>query len=171
MYQRKTALISAIALLFASAAHAQADDQAALKAAVQKAINANPEVTARFNAYRASSDAIDAARAGYYPRLDLSASGGRDRTDIDNRSPQTQNLNRAGAALTLSQLLWDGLATKNDVGRLGHERLARYFEVVDVTEQTALEAARAYYDVLRFRRLVQLAEENFVQHQTAYNQI
>jgi len=171
MYQRKTALLSALTLTFASTAFAQADDQAALKAAVQKAINANPEVTARFNAYRASADAVDIARAGYYPRLDLSASGGRDRDRIDNRNPETQSLNRAGASLTLSQLLWDGLATKNDVGRLGHERLARYFEVVDITEQTALEAARAYYDVLRFRKLVQLAEENFVQHQTAYNQI
>ena len=57
------------------------------------------------------------------------------------------------------------------MSRLGHERLARYFEVLDITEQTALEAARAYYDVLRYRRLVALAEDNFVQHRSAFNQI
>lgn len=171
MLPRNTALFAAIALLCSTAAHAQAEDQAQLKAAVQKAINANPEVTARFNAYRASADAVDAGRGGFYPRLDLNASAGRDQDRIEGRNPETQSIRRTGASLTLTQLLWDGLATSRDVGRLGHERLARYFEVVDITEQTALEAARAYYDVLRYRRLVQLAEDNFVQHQTAYNQI
>jgi len=171
MLSRNTALLSTIALVCATTAHAQVDDQAPLKAAVQKAINANPEVTARFNAYRASADAVDAARGGYYPRLDLNANGGRARDRIDGRTPESQSMTRTGASLTLTQLLWDGLATRNDVGRLSHERLARYFEVVDITEQTALEAARTYYDVLRYRRLVQLAEDNFVQHQAAYNQI
>ncbi len=163
------ALFAAIALLFAAGAGAQSNE--ALKAAAQKAISANPEVTARFNAYRAAADAVAVARSGYYPRLDLSASVGRDRDTLSTRTPETQSLNRSGAALSLSQLLWDGLATQNEVGRLGHEKLARYFEVLDVTEQTALETTRAYYDVLRYRRLVQLAEDNYVQHKSAFNQI
>ncbi|GAB4564189.1 MAG: hypothetical protein Tsb007_33240 [Rhizobacter sp.] len=163
------ALLTATALLFSAGAGAQSNE--ALKAAAQKAIGANPEVTARFNAYRAAADAVAAARGGYYPRLDLSASVGRDRDTISTRTPETQSLSRSGAALSLSQLLWDGLATQNEVGRLGHEKLARYFEVLDVTEQTALETTRAYYDVLRYRRLVQLAEDSYVQHKSAFNQI
>lgn len=155
------------ALTTAFAAHAQSND--ALKSAIQKALDTNPDVSARFNAYRASVDAIDAARGGFYPRLDLSAGVGRDRDSYDNRNPETQSINRSGAALSVTQLLWDGLATKNEVDRLEHDRLARYFEVVDVSEATALEAARAYYDVLRFRRLVQLAEDNYVQHRSAFN--
>src|SRR5204863_251958 len=66
---------------------------------------------------------------------------------------------------------WDGLGTKRDVERATHERLARYFELLDAAEQTGLEAARAYYDVQRFRRLVQLAEDNYVQHKHATLQI
>jgi len=163
------ALFAATALLCAAGAEAQSNE--ALKAAAQKAVSANPEVTARFNTYRAAADAVDAARGGYYPRLDLSASVGQDRDSISSRTPETQSLSRGGAALTLTQLLWDGLATQSEVGRLGHERLARYFEVLDITEQTALETARAYYDVLRYRRLVQLAEDNYVAHRSAFNQI
>jgi adhesin transport system outer membrane protein len=169
MHFKTHALFAATALLFAAGAGAQSNE--ALKAAAQKAVSANPEVTARFNAYRAAADAVDAARAGYYPRLDLSASVGRDRDSISSRTPESQSLSRSGAALTLTQLLWDGLATQNEVGRLGHERLARYFEVLDITEQTALETARAYYDVLRYRRLVQLAEDNYVSHRGAFNQL
>ena len=164
-------LLSAAAAALVCAGPALAQSNEALKAAAQKAIASNPDVTGRFNAYRAASDAIDASRGGFYPRLDLSANVGRDRDSIDSRTPESQSISRSGAALTLTQLLWDGLATSKDVGRLGHERLARYFEVVDITEQTALEAARAYYDVLRYRRLVTLAEDNFVQHRGAFNQI
>jgi len=163
-------ICSAIALLLAaSAAQAQTTDP--LRRTVEQAVNGNPEVTARFNAYRASVDAVDVARAGWLPKLDLTANAGRDSDRITTRSPETQNLNRREAGLTLSQVLWDGLGTRNDVARAGHERLARYFELLDVTEQTALEAARAHFDVQRYRRLVQLAEDNYVQHRYAYLQI
>ena len=160
----------AIAILIAgTVAHAQPVDP--LRTSVEQAINTNPEVTARFNAYRASLDAVDVARAGFLPRLDLNASVGRDSDRITTRTPETQDLNRRQAGLTLTQLLWDGMGTKNDVSRAGHDRLARYFELLDTTEQTALEAARAHFDVQRYRRLVQLAEDNYVQHRYAYLQI
>ena len=163
-------ICSAVALLFAAdMVGAQPVDP--LRTTVEQAVNANPEVTARFNAYRASVDAVDVARAGFLPRLDLNANVGRDSDRITTRSPETQNLNRREAGLTLTQLLWDGLGTKNDIARAGHDRLARYFELLDVTEQTSLEAARAHFDVQRYRRLVQLAEDNYVQHRYAYLQI
>ena len=163
-------IASAVALLLA-AAGASAQPADPLRVAVEQAVNSNPEVTARFNAYRASVDAVDVARAGFLPRLDLRAGVGRDSDRITTRIPETENLNRREAGLTLSQLLWDGLGTKNDVARAGHDRLARYFELLDVTEQTSLEAARAHFDVQRYRRLVQLAEDNYVQHRYAYLQI
>jgi outer membrane protein, adhesin transport system len=163
------ALTAAITLALAGGAGAQTNDM--LKAAAQKALDHNPEVAAKFNAYRASADAVDAARGGYYPRVDLNASAGRDRDNISSRNPETQSISRSGASLTVTQLLWDGLSTRGEVGRLGHEKMARYFELLDTTEQSTLEVTRAYYDVLRYRRLVTLAEDNYVQHKSAYNQI
>ena len=162
--------LGAMALwLAAGTAWAQSADP--LRTAVDNAINSNPEVSARFNAYRAATDAVDVARAGYYPRLDAIASVGRDEDRIGSRSPESQSLNRHAAGLSLTQLLWDGLGTRNDVARSGHDRLARYFELLDVTEQTSLEAARAHFDVQRYRRLVTLAEDNYVQHRYAFLQI
>jgi adhesin transport system outer membrane protein len=142
-----------------------------LKSAVEKAVLTNPDVSARFHAYRAAIDAVDVARAAYRPRLDLVAAVGRDSSRVDSVTPETQSIGRSGTALTLSQLLWDGLGTQRDVARVGHDRLARYFELLDTTEQTALDAARAYHDVQRYRRLVELAEDNYVQHKYASLQI
>jgi outer membrane protein, adhesin transport system len=144
---------------------------AALKAAAEKAVNTNPEVTARFNAYRAALESVDVGQSAYRPKVDLSANLGRDRDRITSRAPETEWLNRSGMTLSATQLLWDGFATRSDVSRLGHDKLARYFEFLDVTEQTTLEAARAHYDVQRYRRLVQLAEDNYVQHKYASLQI
>ena len=156
-------------LLTAGAVCAQPADP--LRASVERALNTSPDVSARFNAYRASLAAVDVARAGYLPRLDLNASVGRDDTRYSNRSPESLPLNRHEAGLSLTQVLWDGLGTRADVERSGHDRLTRYFELLDVTEQTALEAARAHFDVQRYRRMVALAEDNYVQHRYAYLQI
>lgn len=156
-------------VISASQAHAQTQD--ALRTAAQKAIQTNPEVTARFNAFRAATNEIDVARGAYFPRVDLNANVGRTRDRIDNRIPPSDTRTTTGVGLTLSQLLWDGLATRHEVGRLDHTRTSRYFEFLDTTEQTALEATRAHYDVLRFRRLVQLAEDNYVQHRLSFDQI
>ena len=170
MHFKPRLMVCALAFVFAAAPVAsQTIDP--LKAAVEKSVLTNPEVSARFNAYRAALDAVDVARSAYRPRVDLTASVGRDQDRITSRNPESQSLSRTGVGLNLTQLLWDGLGTRNEVERVGHDKLTRYFELLDATEQTALEAARAYYDVLRFRRLVQLAEDNYVQHRYAHGQI
>ncbi len=164
-------LALAIAIGWSAAQGAMAQPADPLRAAVEQAVTTSPEVTARYNAYRASMDAVDVARSAYRPRVDLTASVGKDNDRISTRTPVSQTLTRSAMGLNLTQLLWDGLGTRNDIERLGHDRLARYFDFVDASEQAALEASRAHYDVLRFRRLVQLAEDNYVQHRYAFLQI
>ena len=56
------AICAAVALLcIGSASFAQSADP--LREAAQKAVQTNPEVTARFNAYRAAGDAVQAVIA------------------------------------------------------------------------------------------------------------
>jgi adhesin transport system outer membrane protein len=143
----------------------------ALRQVAQKAIAGSPDVSARLNALRASTNAVDIARAGYLPRVDLDANAGRARDRISTRSPVDDTVSYHGVGVTASQLLWDGYEVRRQVERLGHDKLARWFELVDTTEQVALEAARAHHDVLRQRRLVALAEDNYVQHRYAAEQI
>ena len=164
--------LSALSLAILSvAAHAQSTQPTGLAAAVQQAINNNPDVTARLNALRAAGNEVDVARGQYLPSVDLSASVGRDSDRITSRSPASQSLSRTGLALSASQILWNGMATSKEVSRLGHARLTRYFEFLGATEDTALEATRAYLDVERYRKLVVQAEDNYVQHKYAFDQL
>ena len=169
MTRRKTAryLIASIVGLFSLSAFAQ--QPATLQDVVKKAIVSNPEVQARWHAFLAAGHEQDVARGGYFPRLDLTTGVGREKLDSPNL-PTTQ-YTRRGGALTLSQMLYDGFATRDEVARLAHARLVRYYEVLDASETTALEATRAYLDVLRYRELSRLAQENFAQHDQVFGQI
>jgi adhesin transport system outer membrane protein len=163
------AALLACAGALAQAGAVQATD--AVRAAAQKAIAGNPELSARVNALRAASASVDAARGGLYPRVDLETSAGRTDDRITTRNPEGQALSRTGAALSLTQLLWDANVVRSDITRLGHDKLVRWFELLDATETVALEAVRAHHDVVRQRNLVALAEDNYVQHRYASTQI
>lgn len=164
---RSIALAALLALPLGAVA--QADDPMAK--AVRRALETNPDVTARVNALRASLDAMRVARAGWLPRVDAEAGVGRTDDRITSRTPINGTLDHNGVALSITQLLWDGTALTAQISRLDHERQTRWFELLDVSEATALEAARAYIDVGRYRKLVALAEDSYVDHRYYFEQI
>lgn len=137
-----------------------------LKEAAQKAVSQNPDVLSRWHAFRAAGDEEDAARGGYLPKLDVSAGAGRESLKQPLQADTSYSRRNYGASL--SQMLFDGFATSSEVKRLGKAKLARYYELLDASENTALETAKAHYDVMRYRFLVSLAEDNYVQHKATY---
>lgn len=138
-----------------------------LQEAAQQAVLNNPEVQFRWHAFNGSVAQQDAARAGYFPRVDLTASTGRERLSQPGQS--SRSFNRESYSAALSQMLFDGFATRSEVRRQGYNKLTRYFELLDASETAALDASRAYYDVLRFRQLIKLAEENYAQHKMLFD--
>jgi adhesin transport system outer membrane protein len=68
-------------------------------------------------------------------------------------------------------MLFDGFFTSSDVKKFDFARRVRYFELLEISESAALEAVRAYQDVLRYQTLLGYAQENYAQHKVAYDQI
>ena len=163
MSMKKSLLAILLASLFANVQAQSLHD------AAQQAILTNPEVLAKWHAFQAANGERDAAAGGYLPHVDLQAGAAREY----HNEPllQNSNYNSRSGTLTLSQMLYDGFATQNDVARLDHNRLARLYELYDISESTTLDVVHAYLDVLRYRRLVTLAEDNYVQHRAVYDQI
>ena len=159
------ALSAALAVM---PAHAQ--DAAALRAATETALGSNPEVSSRLHAFQAANDGLAAARGARGPTLDLNGSIGRERATYD-AGVQGTSFNRTGLGLELSQVLWDGRGTAHAVDRADYERRARHFELLDATEQVALDAVTALYDLHRYQRLVALGEDSLAQHRAAAEKI
>jgi adhesin transport system outer membrane protein len=135
--------------------------------AVRKAVASNPDVQAKWNGFMAADSQRDLAKAGFLPQINLSGS-------LGNESRVTSGVNMgsydlSSAQLSLDQILFDGGFTSNEVKRLGAAKLTRYYELLDAAETAALEATRAYADVARYRELVELATQNYIEHKQATN--
>lgn len=140
-----------------------------LKEAVQEAAIRNPEVVSKWHAYREATQNIDVVRGGYWPKVDLST--GIKREHLKQPGTPEKHYTTTGTSLFLNQMLFDGFATKSEVERFSYAQRVRYFELLEATDANALEAIRAYNDVLRYRKLRQLSEENYVQHRAIHEQI
>jgi len=133
--------------------------------AARKAVVSNPEVQARWNGFKAANSERDVARGGYFPQLDLNAASGRESRESPLAPPGGYgSYSFNSAQLSLTQMLFDGMFTGNEVKRLGYAKLTRYYELSEATETAALEAVRAYADVLRYRELVDAATQNYAEH-------
>ncbi len=135
---------------------------------VRRGLLSNPMVNAKWEALQSTANEQDAARGGYFPRLDFSLSTGYEEYKT---STYHQDFDPAEGTLTLTQMLYDGFATSNEVKRLGHEKLARLYDFFESAESTALEITTAYIDLLRYRELLGFAEENLLQHQQLFEQV
>ena len=121
-----------------------------LKDAVERAILQNPEVKLRFHNLEAASAERRVAEGGWLPRIDLEVAGGT----YETKNPAlAATLGYSGnrASLQLRQTLFDGFATLHETRRLSYAQQAAYYDLMSASNQIALEASRAYLDVLRFR--------------------
>lgn len=159
------AVVLALAALCPAIA-VRAQDVSVLRATVEAALAGSPEISARMHALDAAGEDEVAARAARGPRVDMTGDLGHERASLGAGQAAT-DLERASLGLRLTQVLWDGLGAKRELQRTSHERQARYFELLETSEQVALEALRALYDVQRHRRLVTLAEGSVTQHRLA----
>jgi len=161
-------LCAMFAVFFIAADVAAAGENDPFKDAISKAVLSNPEVLAKWHAFKASVEEKGVSAGAALPSVDLEASAGRERR---NTPVIKGSYHPAIASLVLRQMIFDGFAVKNDVRRLDHVSRVRYYELMDASESAALEAARAYADVVRYRKLVKLAESNYATHRVVFDQI
>lgn len=176
-------LKTSLACIFAGIALHSAVSAQSLKEAVQQTINENPEVQSAKDERLAVEQQIDQARASYFPTVDVAAgygfeqsnnptTRGRFATTAGARSQTgTVQYGREEASVMIRQMIFDGLATPNEVAR--HEAItnAKAFNLFGRAEITALKTVEAYLNVLRRESLLQLAKDNLAYHARTGDQI
>ena len=139
---------------------------------VRQAVMNHAEIQAMIHAFDASTEEREAAKSGYRPRVDLSANMGWDSLSGSGYLANDQlDYSRNGVYLLLTQMIYDGYQTKNLVHRLGHARVAKYYDLLAAMEKVALLAFRSHEDVVRYTEMVKLARENLRRHEEILNKI
>lgn len=136
-----------------------------LKEVIQKAVLTDPDVQEKWHSFMAAGFEKEAAAGGARPQVDLTAGAGRDSIDgkgYEDRDSSDYSYN--GFSVTLRQMIYDGGLTRNQVNKLDHREMARYYELISSIESVSLEAMRAFEDVVRYRELNLLAEDNYIRH-------
>jgi adhesin transport system outer membrane protein len=160
-----------VSILAASIAAAFPAQAITIKDAAQEAVLRNPEVLNRWHVFKSASEQIESARSGYWPTIDASAGISRHWRRYDDAGRADRDYTSRGLGLYLREMLYDGFFTRSEVERFSYAQRLRYFELLDASEGAALEASRAYNDVLRYRKLYKLSQDNYVQHRVVFEQM
>jgi len=132
-------------------------------------IESSPDIAVVKSQYLSRIEQIGIAKSGYLPTVDLALGYGREWTDSPStRASQGEHkdkkLNRGEASLTLSQMLYDGMRTSNDMDRTRAEAVAHRYQLWTAAENTTLEVADAYMGVMFSEKASVLAAENLEAH-------
>lgn len=145
-----------------------------LEEVVRAAVSAHPTVLAADAAEAVAVENIDQARAGYLPSVDsriglgfdhFNDQGTRFRRTRGVGGPSTVRSFHQDGSLTVSQMLFDGFETENQVASAEARRENAHFIVLDTAEAIALRAIDAFFAVKRAREILTLAEQNVVTHE------
>jgi adhesin transport system outer membrane protein len=142
-----------------------------LKEAVTIAIETNPQVVSAAKRKDAADSAIDAAKGGYYPRVDFLLGTGEERSQNQATNQVWRTLSRKQESAILNQMIWDGYGVKSEVDRRKAISDSSAHRAYGTAEEVALQTIEAYLDVLKNRELLGYAKDNLGAHQKTYDQV
>ncbi|HCE5317855.1 TPA: TolC family outer membrane protein [Legionella pneumophila] len=143
--------------------------------AVQYGMIANPDILLNTAKGLSAKQAIDKAKGGLYPSIDVTGGFGRQRSinptsaAIDD-SPST-TLNIVESAVELRQRLFAGGGIINEVKRNQYLTEAQKWETQGIAEDLALEITKNYFAVLLHERLYAYSIENLKAHKAVFKMI
>lgn len=141
-----------------------------LEQSVATTILNHPQIKEAYDLYLARTHQIDQARAGYKPKVDLSAGVGPEWINAVGASDRT-DLTRKDAGITLRQMLFDGFDTSNNVDRTTSEAKAQRLTLFSTAEDVALRVTQVYLNVLKQQEIYDLSKENLATHEQILSDI
>src|SRR3984957_2764500 len=136
-----------------------------IEAALVRAYQSNPQLTAQSAQVRVIDENVPQALAGYRPQAAVTASAGYQYTDTFGASPFARGEIHGtdpprSVGLTVTQTLYNGNQTANKV-RAAESQVSGAREALRVLEQTVLlSAATIYMDYLRDAAIVEVQRNN-----------
>lgn len=159
---RACAVVAVSFFLSSAALAAGEDNNLTLQDAVTKGVQTNPFYGVVANDNLATKQELSQAKALYMPSVDFLGESGWDRTD--SPSIQDKELWSNRASVTLTQLLFDGMGTTNEIKRQKARVESTANRVGEVAEFIGLDIVEAYLNVLRQRDLLSIARANVEDH-------
>lgn len=132
-----------------------------LESALARAYRNNPTLNAQRANTRATDETVAQAKAGYRPRINGSADINATFTETERGGVTTERTTSSrGLGVTIDQNLFDGFRTRNTVRRAESGVLSSWETLRDTEQDTMLDAATVYMNVLRDTAILNLQRNN-----------
>lgn len=142
-----------------------------LNATVEDAVLHNPEFRSKLKELRAIQAELKGAEGSWYPTIDLTAGIGYEEVDNQTTDNIGDGLTRGEAAVRVTQNLFEGFGTENEIERQKNRMEAAAYASEAAANQVALDMTEAYLNLLTQQKLLALAEENVATHEKILDQI
>ena len=177
---KKTLLtVSALALIATGAVQVHAQDGVAgisLRDAMAVGIAKNPEYGVVASSRRATDAELRQGKALFLPSIDLRGDTGFEHSDDPGTRggadpDDTEDMFRYEIGATLTQLLFDGWDSSNEVKRQKARVQSSAHRVRETAELVGLSIVESYLEVMRQRQLLTISRQNVAQHIDIMEQI
>ncbi|WP_420895640.1 TolC family outer membrane protein [Vibrio coralliilyticus] len=143
-----------------------------LEQAVAITLATNPELKSSFNEYKSALKQADASGGAYLPSIDLDAGIGYEEINpAESTGRADTDLTRKEATISLTQLIWDGNATLNDMDRTAAEAESIRLQLWADASDLALQVTQVYLDAVKATEVLALSESNLAVHKDIYRDI
>jgi len=169
-------------LILAMSGSAAVAQSFSINDALREAAKSNPGVGEASANRRATESELRQTQSTLLPQVRVDASVGPEQFQqsgiVDPVTALPVPVAGAGAwrngsqeSVVVRQLLFDGFASIHDIWRQSARVNAAALRVRERTELIALDAAEAYVDVVRYLRLIGLAEQNVATHEKIFSNV
>ena len=142
-----------------------------LSSVVSDSIVAHPQVKEKIHVYRQVLSDQTIAQSGWRPRADVEASSGLFNTESPATGNTSVDYGSSRVELSLTQNLFNGYDTTHQIEQTKSRARAALFDLYDTADNIALDTIQAYLEVLKQRRLYELATENVSSHEGILSKI
>ena len=134
-----------------------------LRTTIQEVIKTNPDIVEKAKNYNATKEDVSIAKAGYYPKLNLSLGVGTEKNEKSSRpglADVNTNLSVYQNSLTLTQNLFNGFATTYQVKEQEARTISAAYSYIEKVNSVSFSTVSSYLELLRNKELLETAKEN-----------
>lgn len=140
-----------------------------LEQAVQHVTSTNPIILQSIENYKATAQDVEMAKSGYLPSIDIIGRYGNEKTTT--ASYLNRSLKRYDREIKLTQNLFEGFGTIEDVRKQEARVAAAKANVLEKANQLSLQTTEAYLELLKQYDILKLAETNLKTHENIHKKI
>lgn len=131
---------------------------------LEEVIDTHPSILEMLKSYNSAVQDMEIVNGSFRPTIDFEADTGYEYVKNSTTRFNSNDAKVNGVGVTIKQLLFDGKRTSNYQSSKRASALAKLFGYISTVNRISFETLESYLNVLKYNRIMDLADENVEIH-------